>query len=75
MQFLNRDLVDAHIIGLGITDSSKPFYIGFLYYYDKIPDFFKLAYNIILNKDRGPRLASLILAQPNKINNLLNQIK
>ena len=39
-------------------------------------EFFKTAYNIIINKNKGPRLASLILAiGKEKIIKLLNQIK
>lgn len=39
-------------------------------------DFFKSAYKVILNKERGPRLASLILnIGQDKIAKLLNQIK
>ncbi len=41
----------------------------------EIKDFFKLAYGVILNKERGPRLAGLILNCKSKIVKLLGQIK
>ncbi len=40
-----------------------------------IKDFFKTAYQIILGKEQGPRLSTLIILNKEKILNLLKQIK
>jgi lysyl-tRNA synthetase class 1 len=39
-----------------------------------VPDFFKLAYNVIINKEKGPRLATLMVSAREKIIKLLEQI-
>lgn len=42
----------------------------------KNTEFFKVAYNVLINKDRGPRLAGFILAiGKNKVARLLKQLK
>jgi lysyl-tRNA synthetase, class I len=40
----------------------------------KVPEFFALAYKVIINKERGPRLASLIISAKERIIKLLEQI-
>ncbi|MDA3855645.1 MAG: lysine--tRNA ligase [Candidatus Woesearchaeota archaeon] len=41
----------------------------------EVKNFFKLAYTVIISKEKGPRLPNLILENKDKVLNLLNQIK
>lgn len=73
-----KEIVKEVVVQLEKTDNSKELFAEFRVIAEahsiSIQDFFKMFYNLIIGKDKGPRLAELMVDNKSKVLDLLKQV-